>query len=269
MVSCYLKGRLANQGFIIAATIAYALRHRLEWHIPSHTNNNTAWPPMFTHLTHPNWNPDLPTVYINEKSHSYEALPFEDSWKDYNIMIGSLDVTSGYFQSEDYFSDFKAYVAFAMLHLEQERGELPDLIIRNECAIHLRGGDYLTYSKHHPPVTPEYVKKAVEFMNSKGLNSFNVFTDDISWASGLLSDISRENKVSVVSTNDPMLDFRSIVTHEGIITSNSTFSLLAAILNPRPDKVIVSPSKDNWYGELNAHLSTDTILPDYINQIKY
>ena len=72
MVSCNLLGRQANQMFIIAATVAYALHYRLEYHIPAHTLNDSVWKPMFTHLENPNWNPELPTVIAKENGHQYQ-----------------------------------------------------------------------------------------------------------------------------------------------------------------------------------------------------
>lgn len=264
MVSCYLKGRTANQAFIIAATIGYAIKHGLEFHVPNHTNDNTAWPPQFIHLTNNNWNPDLPTIAINEDSHAYSELPFEEDWRNKNIILGSPSVESGYFQSEKYFSDYIREVRRAL--------GFSDWFTADLVGIHVRRTDYLKYSQHHPPCKEEYFIKAMDYMiKQKGLNKFKIFSDDKAWAYNFFSSLDMFTGLNITYSNidNPIRDFEELLKCGHFIISNSTFSLMPAILNANTEKICISPSADNWFGVLNSHLSTASIVPESFIQIKY
>lgn len=256
---------MGNQYFQAFCAIAYALKHGLDYHIPAHTLNDSVWNPAITHLENPEWNPSVQTIILTEKSHAYEEIPFKEEWRNINIVI------DGYRQSELYFKDYLIQIREIMLF---------DCSVKNRrtVALHVRRGDYVKLSSKHPCVTYEYICESAHFIN--GIMPlrpmFIVFSDDIDWC--------KNNLIGFNKLFDPILNADSVLFSEGksdsedfllmlgcanFIISNSTFSLIAAILSDSQNKICISPSKENWFGEDNKHLSTETIIPDYFHQIKY
>ena len=105
---------------------------------------------------------------------------------------------------------------------------------------------------------------------------FIIYSDDIAWCKtnlygfGKIFDNVLHGDIVEFSENKTEIeDFQDMLQCEHFIISNSTFSLMAAILSESKNKICISPSKDNWFGEDNRHLDTSTIIPDSFIQIKY
>jgi hypothetical protein len=281
MVSCNLLGRFGNQAMIAATTIAYALRHGLEYHIPAHTLNDNVWKPMFTHLENPKWNPYLPTVIVRENGHQYQEIgtygydPIIEEAKDFAFAKQFNIIIDGYRQSLKYFEDYLPEVRKAF-------GFDYEIKKKNTVAIHVRRGDYLLYPTRHPVVTFKYVADAVYLLSEKlkwlktGKLKFEFYSDDIEWCketflgfNKLFDDVLHSDIVSFSEYKTEIEDFQSMLECEHFIISNSTFSLMAAILSESPKKIVISPDESNWFGSGNAHLDVSDLIPkDYI-RIKY
>jgi len=286
MVSCKLVGRMANQAFTIAATIAYALKHGLEYHIPAHTLNDNVWKPIFTHLENANFNPSLRNIFLKETQHSYQELPtkieqttflgdFPIDKEKVNIVIEGYRQSIKYF--EDYLPEIRKAFGFDYKDYPYVLYGKSNSKLENICAIHVRRGDYLLYPTKHPVVTEEYLLQAIQIMCKKGVRNFAFFSDDISWCKEFVFNstelgmqiLKRENAFVYSENKAEIEDFKLMVNCKNFIISNSTFSLMAAILSESKDKICISPSKENWFGVDNGHLDTSTIIPDSFIQIKY
>lgn len=247
--------------FVICATISYALRHGLEYHIPAHTLNDSVWEPMFTHLENPNWNPELPTIIIKEEQHNFKRIPFLEGWEAKNIII------DGYRQSIQYFE----------IHLPEVRRVFGfDYTVRKQdwCCTHVRHGDYLNYPDKHPIISEQYLLESISRMIREGFNKFVFFSDDIEWCKFFYAKYKTLldgsiNEYAFINSGNEKSDFQSMLMCGSYIISNSTYSLMAAILSESKDKIVISPSKENWFGPSNSHLCVDDILPDSFIQIKY
>lgn len=277
MVSVNLVGRMANQMFQIACVLGYALRHGLEYHIPAHTLNDSVWKPIFTHLENHNWNHKLPSIQINEESHAYnEILPAakrmsmivmehgdvtDDILVDYNIII------NGYRQSIKYFEDYLPEVRKAFGF---------DYTVSNEgtCAIHVRRGDYLNYPDKHPVVSESYLLKAIN-ERCGYVEDFMFFSDDIEWCKFFVDKYSAllyQKQMPYIGYSEVKTekeDFQKMLTCESFIISNSTYSLMAAILSESPNKIVISPDESNWFGPSNSHLDVSDLIPKEFIRIKY
>lgn len=264
MVSCRLVGRMANQMFTIAATISYALRHGLEYHIPAHTLNDNVWKPIFTHLQNPNWKPTPFDLIAYERTHSYEPIGEFHHYTETSENIGFNIIIDGYRQSLKYFEDYLPEVrkAFGFYYNPQSK---------NACAIHVRRGDYLNYPTKHPVVSKQYVLDAMKIMKDKGATNFNFFSDDIEWCKNEFEHIPDMNGCFINFHNDnpELIDFQLMLCCNHFIISNSTFSLMAAILSESPNKIVISPDESNWFGSGNSHLDVSDLIPKEYIRIKY
>jgi hypothetical protein len=234
--------------FIIAATIGYAKKHGLEYHIPAHTQDDSKWKPMFTHLENPRYDPSLPKLKIEERSFSYNYLP-SPPVKGCNIEL------SGYFQSHKYFSHCLDEVRKAF--------NIPYKYRPGCTAIHVRLGDYKNLQEFHPVVSREYLQEAMMIMISKKCHHFIGFSDNQTEAFNLVDaehfipepsiivDFSREA--------DVLEDLSRGASCDHIIGSNSSFSLWMYYLNPKPDKIGIFPKR--WFGPKLPH-DTKDLYPD-------
>lgn len=256
MITCELIGRMGNQCFTIAATIAEALHGGQEYHIPMHTRNNSVWPPHFTWLTNPAYNAQKLLIHRNEDGHGYSPIFGSDkldSRRNYLV--------KGYRQSYKYFNDFVPEIKKLL------RLDAPTL--DNTLAIHVRRGDYLTLPNHHPVCTPDYYMEAqlkmYELLNMRPFDRIIVFSDDIDWCKGFFNHKS----VEFSEGRTELEDMRLMASCQYQIIANSSFSLFAALMNTHPDKVIISPHEDNWFGSANKHLDVSDLLPDSFIKIRY
>ncbi len=243
MVTCKLYGRMGNQMFQIAATIALALRNNDSYAIPAGSKKPDLWPRYFhfpRKLMH------VKSIW-QESSHSYTAIPYSDGL--------CLD---GYFQSEKYFSDYRKEIIEAVgLHWAKWNGIV---------SVHVRRGDYVNLQEKHPPVTVEYLREAMatieNYPSVSPLNGekprspfqFLFFSDDIEWC-------RRNFPGNWYSENRTELDDLMMMSCcEHNIIANSSFSWWGAWLNRNADKVVIAPKV--WFGPKNAHLDTKNLIPD-------
>lgn len=228
-------GRLGNNLFQKAAAIGYAINSQVDYKFDGKPRN---------------------PVYLTENAHSYNALPTYAPLlhRDRDVVL------NGYWQSEKYFVHCREEVVKAFGYKWEPRP--------GWCSIHVRRADYLNYPDKHPVVTDYYLVQAMgHVINTTDIDKFMVFSDDILWCKGFFSIFRCRFEYSEYRTQEEDLELMSGCEHN--IISNSTFSWWGAWLNKNPDKIVISPSKDNWFGPGNAHLDTSDLIPESWIQIKY
>lgn len=229
-------GRLGNNLFQKAAAIGYAQKHGLQYDLSPHV------PIRGYH-----W-------LINEAGHQYQELYFDADLQKCPVIL------DGYWQSEKYFAHCREEVLKAFGYQWQMK--------QGWCSIHVRRGDYLKYPDKHPAVPYDYLKLAIiNMVEHRGITNYLVFSDDIPWCKQAFAGCRHNFVYSEGRTAEEDLIAGSCCEHN--IISNSTFSWWQAWLNQNPDKVVISPSKDNWFGPGNSNLCTDDIIPESWIQIKY
>lgn len=230
-VTTKLYGRLGNWLFMIAATIAYSLRHNIPYYIPT---AGTNFGERITYdLGIPRQDVKLQRLY-REKNHNYTPIPKLNSICLY-----------GHFQSEKYFEDHRDEIRTIISFPE------PTL---DKCAIHVRRGDYLTDSESFPVLPISYYDQAITQMREMGVNDFMVFSDDIKWCKENIGDEMFE-----YVSGDPVTDMRLMASCKHQIIANSSYSLFPALLSI---KTVISPHTDNWFGERKKHLNLKDLLPE-------
>ncbi len=244
MVMARQYGRLGNNLFQRAAAIGYAMKHGLQYDLCAWFASGWAS------------NRDSQRILIKESGHHYQELPA------YKARNGIPTVLDGYWQSEKYFAHCREEVLKAFGYIQ---ATFPCV-----CSIHVRRGDYLNYPDKHPVINDRYINKAItEIRLRTGVSHFKFFSDDIEWCKSYVSNYRGVETFdfSIGRSENEDLQIMSCCEHN--IISNSSFSWWGAWLNQNPDKIVVSPSKDNWFGPGNSSLCTDDIIPETWIQIKY
>lgn len=240
MVSFNNAGRYGNWFMECCTMIAYALKHGLEFTVPSHTNSQQFNPIYRLHLVNEKWNPHLDTIRLWESSHAYQELPFEESWRHKNIII------EGYRQSEKYFKEYRNEILYLLDYPYEKRD--------GYVAVHVRRGDYLQLSEKHPPVTKQWYENAMSlFPNYK----FKFYSDDIHWC---VQEFASRGDCEFSSGHDVEFDVSDGACCEHQIISASTFGWAMAWLNKNTNKQIILPEK--WFTDGWSGLDTRDIVPD-------
>lgn len=244
MTSYIPAGRLGNAMFQCAMTIQYALKHGLDFHIPSYTDNKKWNPIYFPHLQNPNFNPHLPTVFVKEKTHAFHEVAFEENLRNKNIIF------SGYWQSSKYFDWCREDLlkAFALPWNPH-----------NDISIHVRRGDYLQYPDKHPVVPREYYVEALKIFSLLGYKDAYVFSDDIPWCKAFFPTLNSGFRFIYSEGKTEMEDLIGISNCAHHINSSSTFSWWGAYANRNPNKRVITPKL--WFVPGHNNLCVDDIIP--------
>lgn len=251
-------GRMGNFLYQAAAAYGYSKKYELELVVPS-TTNNAKWNPLYLqHMVNPSFEQNKENILLNENGHHYQLLPFKEDWRNQYIVL------NGYYQSYKYFD-------FCREEMIKDFG-FPYEINEGVVSVHVRRGDYLLYPTKHPVVTPVFLISAMKKIVEKGYNKFYFFSDDNYWVKEFFNDVSIHfgNDVELaIHEGDEVDALIKMSCCEHNICSNSTLSVWAAELNQNPNKIVILPHENNWFGKDNKHLNIcDLYRPEWI-QIKY
>lgn len=117
---------------------------------------------------------------------------------------------------------------------------------RGKTFIHVRRGDYITYSHLYGGVGENYYKKAMTYFPD---THFIVLSDDIPWCKKQAFLAGCE----MIDEPDELRTLAIMGSCEGAIIANSTFSWWGAMLN---SKKVVYPSK--WFSDVKPDLFPQT-----------
>lgn len=219
MITCHnlddipVAGRLGNNLFLIAATIAVGMEYKIPWYLPEWRYSR-----YFHLLGFGGYDWKYQFRVYKERSCYYEHITI-----DSNVHT----LLEGYFQSYKYHS----------VNPEMIREYLNpdiDVPVSGNVAIHVRRGDYLNLSQFYPTLGMDYYQKAMDLFPGR---AFTIFSDDISWCA---KNFNADNCVFATSNKD-IEDLKYMSLHKDMIIANSSFSWWAAYLNPHKRKMIVAP----------------------------
>jgi hypothetical protein len=175
----------------------------------------------------------------------------------------------GYWQTPLYFNDAEKEIRKDLV-LKKSFGPAADAIFEKinadaaAVSLHVRRGDYVTNSRiseRHGLCSPEYYDRATAEM-TKRVGAFNlyIFSDDIAWVRDNMKFPSPATFVSAAGIPDyEELALMGACRHH--ITANSSFSWWGAWLNPRQDKVVITPRR--WV-DFGNRKHKDMIPPSWI-----
>ena len=152
---------------------------------------------------------------------------------NYDLDVSQEAYYQGYWQSSLYWEEADQLLRQISIFLNAGPLALKINAIANQleiqtdiCAVHIRGGDYLKSFKpqYHGQCHLHYFERA---MKESGATRFHIYTDDINYASNLLSGIDNLKYISSIINND-LIEFVLLTRYRKVILSNSSFSYLAA-----------------------------------------
>ena len=225
-------GRLGNQMFQVAATLAAADRADTKAHFP----NGTAVQEAF----------ELPDCIFSESAHSKLGY-FEKSF-EFNpeiFLIPNGVNLHGYFQSEKCFIDKEELILRNFQfkpEIKEKAVSLMSKIGDNICAVHVRRGDYLNLQHVHKAPGNEYYESAIRMISAHSKNTrFLIFSDDIEWCKS--SEIFRDCLFSEQVGDRVELCMMTLCNSH--IIANSSFSWWGARL--AKSTMTIAPAV--WFGE--------------------
>jgi hypothetical protein len=250
-------GRLGNQMFQCAAAIGYAKKYNVGWACP----NDTKEVPRFHEFF-----PSLPRYDGHEFKRYNAADPSQfNYWPIPEHKQGVKLV--GFFQSEKFFEG---------AHDEIRKVFKLDIKPVDAVSIHVRRGDYVQHPNSFPPVTSHYVYDAMNIFVEQGIKHFIVFSDDLEWCKENIpihKNVQANQRFGVsIEFSEGRNEFEDLslmasCSHH--IIANSTFSWWGAWLGHNPDKIVVSPSADNWFGPGFTGGVPKDLIPSTWHQIKF
>jgi hypothetical protein len=196
----------------------------------------------------------------------------EDNYKfDAGILSLKGDLyLDGYWGSEKYFSSIKDILMadFTLKNgMNQANADIYNKIRSvNSVSYHIRRGDYVSNPEtkaFHGVDLKKYYTDAVELIRQKTVNPhFFIFSDEPKW---VYENFKGEFEFTVVDCNTGRTgyeDMRLMSACNHNITANSSFSWWGAWLNPKPDKIVITPKK--WWNAPSMN-ATDHIPESWIS----
>lgn len=253
-------GRLGNNMFQIAAAIGYARKYGYEWGVDPSSGQGEPYSSI--HKVFPNL-PKVDPSGVRFHEHKNEFCDQHEMHKDlchfdYHDIpdMGPNVVLTGFYQSWKYFEHCKEEVkdVFKLPHVAG---------YEDHVSIHVRRGDYVQHAGSFPPLTIDYIDKAiVKTHGFNGNRKFIFFSDDIEWCKQ-----AYQGEHFFYSEGRTELEDLSLMAscHDHII-ANSSFSWWAGYLGQNRSRRVISPSTETWFGPTAGVKKpvTDLILPEWI-----
>jgi hypothetical protein len=167
----------------------------------------------------------------------------------------------GYMQSERYFLHNRSLILDLFTPTEEIRSYIESkyeaLLKTNTLSIHVRRGDYINLSEHHPTVDVEYYTQAAKYITDiTQIDNYVIFSDDIEYCKSLFGTLK---EITYIEGEKDYIDLYLMSFCKHNIIVNSTFSWWGAWLNQNPNKIVVAPKR--WFGPAKAELDTEDIIP--------
>lgn len=242
---------LCNQMFQIAALYSHAKDHKLEVTFPQ-----IKLPSFGDYTT--NIFSRVNSTAIDSRAFSYKEVPF-----GYHPLTPQPDIIyRGYMQSEKYFVHNRSLILdlFAPTKEVQEyiQEKYGPLLKTTTLSIHVRRGDYINLSQHHPTSGIEYYATAARYITDRiQVDNYVVFSDDIEYCKVLFGDLK---DITYIEREKDYIDLYLMSLCKHNIITNSTFSWWGAWLNQNPDKIVIAPQQ--WFGPAKAGLDVKDIIPE-------
>jgi hypothetical protein len=197
-------------------------------------------PVYLPYLRHPGYDPKRETQVIKEIFFTWNDRPFLEEWREKNIVL------EGYWQTEKYFKHWRERLLHSFGFGWSHR---PGVV-----SVHVRRGDYLKWTRKHPPVPASWIQKAMDQFPGY---RFLFFSDDIAWCRKVFG--WQKDIVSFSEGNTEVKDLVAMSCCEHHICSASTFSWWGAWMDQNPTKRVIIPKL--WFVEGWGGHDTKDVVP--------
>jgi hypothetical protein len=240
-------GRLGNQMFQVAATLAVANR----------VNSKATFPKAAI----------IRDVFLLQDCQFTDQINvnFVFSERTFQFDDGVLAVPDscnvhGYFQSEKYFEDREDLVLQNFTFKDKISQKANDKMSRYTspvCSVHVRRGDYVNLSDTHPYVGDDYYKSAMLAVKERDSNvEFIVFSDDIEWC----KSSKTFDKCQFVEEDNDAVELCMMSSCDYHIIANSSFSWWGSKLSK--SKLTIAPKL--WFGSKGPREWSDIYCKKWI-----
>ena len=166
----------------------------------------------------------------------------------------------GYFQSEDYFIDYKDDIKklFNIKDIYQTSFQtIFDTLPKGKkyIIVHVRRGDYIDHKLLLPP---SYYHQAISTIDHPD-NYYIFVSDDSDFVKEEFAYMSNK----YISENDEITDLQFLISGDTCILSNSSFSWWGAWLNRKKNATIIAPKY--WLGnDAKTEIPINTLVANWI-----
>lgn len=183
------------------------------------------------------------------KKSFYHQPDYTEYFPDvYQISRSQPKYLLGIWANENYFKDLKAELQLDIFKFQlplNKSSKIYKQHILGSCSIsiHVRRGDYIQYGNY--VLGKAYYSKAIAYMEEhlQSKIQYFVFSDDMSYARNLFSDMSNVEYVVGNDGNNSWMDMYLMSLCQHNIIANSSFSFWGAYLNKNKDKIVVASNK--------------------------
>lgn len=185
-------------------------------------------------------------------------LNFTSEINDYNyknINFKRINKAIGYWQDISLLESNKEFIKQSLSKNKKISESFKKNITGGSTALHVRRGDYVNIDEN---LKNKFYEDSLNYCKKNIIDfKFNVFTDDFNWVdrNPIFKDAEciHSDDIGIENTID---SFSKILLHENFIVGNSTFSLIAAILNlSKGSHILVA---EPWFRNKNRDLN----IPD-------
>ena len=179
-------------------------------------------------------------VHIKDKNYNYENP---------KKFINHFD---GYWQNIDFLVDEKDYLIRSLSNNKIIKKSINVKTNKNSAMLLVRRGDYL---KMNEELSLKFYEDCLKYLKSEIKNlELNIFTDDVDWVKNQNIFSIAKNIYGPEEEPKKVIElFALMLNHLHFVITNSTFSLIAAIISEEEDsKVLVADPwfRNRYYGNL-------------------
>ena len=180
--------------------------------------------------------------YIHVKDKNIENMPT-------NKIIYHFD---GYWQNINNLVSEKSYLIESLSKNEVLDKSISMNASRNSAMLIVRRGDYLSMNEE---LSISFYTECIEYFNSKIENlQLSIFTDDIEWVKKQNIFLTAKNIYGPEESPEKVLELFSLMLNNfHFAVTNSTFSLIAAVICERTESIILVADpwfKNRYFGKL-------------------